>query len=102
MKKGSLILSVFLVGVSSCSTVTIKPEGQSKFVNKPTYLDSKPFYLWGLAGEHRIDVLKICNKKEPLQMQSQQTFSDGLLTLVTLGIYAPHTAKVWCPKEESK
>jgi hypothetical protein len=29
-------------------------------------------------------------------MQSQQTFVDGLLGLVTLGIYSPQTAKVWC------
>jgi hypothetical protein len=101
MKKSSLILSVLLVGITACSTVTIKPEGQNKLVNKPTYLDSKPFYLWGLSGEHRVDVLKVCNKNEPLQMQSQQTFSDGLLSLITLGIYAPHTMKIWCPKEES-
>jgi hypothetical protein len=101
MKKRSLILSVLLAGITACSTVTIKPEGQNKFVNTPTYLDSKPFYLWGLSGEHRVDVLKVCNKNEPLQMQSQQTFSDGLLALITLGIYAPHTVKIWCPKEES-
>lgn len=102
MKKSSLVLGVLLVGLSACSTVTIKPEGPNKLANEPTYEDSKPFYLWGLAGEHRVDVLNICNNNEPLQMQSQQTFSDGLLTLITLGIYAPHTAKVWCPKEESK
>ena len=99
MKITSLLLSVFLVGISACSTVTIKPEGQNKLVTKPTYLESKPFYLWGLAGEHRVNVLDICSQSEPLQMQSQQTFSDGLLTFITLGIYAPHTVKVWCPKE---
>lgn len=102
MKKRSLVLSVLLISISACSTVTIKPEGQSKLVNKPTYVDSKPFYLWGLAGEHHVDVLKVCNNNEPLQMQSQQTFSDGLLALLTLGIYSPHTAKVWCAKEAAK
>ncbi|WP_397472323.1 Bor family protein, partial [Rheinheimera sp.] len=46
--------------------------------------------------EHHVDVNTICNGAEPKQMQSQQTFTDGLLGLVTLGIYYPHTAKVWC------
>jgi len=32
-------------------------------------------------------------------MQSQQTFADGALGLVTLGIYAPHTVKVWCEQQ---
>jgi hypothetical protein len=52
----------------------------------------------GLIGEHHVDVLAICGGKEPAQMQSQQTFVDGLLTLVTLTIYAPVTTKVWCNK----
>lgn len=102
MKVNSIIISVLLIGISACSTVTIRPEGQSKLSNEPTYSDSKPFYFWGLSGEHHIDVLKVCNASEPLQMQSQQTFSDGFFTMITLGIYAPHTAKVWCPVEESK
>ena len=99
--KKSLILGTLLLGASACSTVTIVPQGESKLVSKPSYEESKPFYLLGLSGEHHVDVLEICNNKEPLQMQSQQTFSDGLWQLLTLGIYAPHTAKVWCPKEES-
>jgi hypothetical protein len=100
MKK-KLIVSILLLGLSACSTVTIAPQGERKLVNTPTYEESKPFYLWGLAGEHHVNVLEICNNKEPLQMQSQQTFFDGLLNFITLGIYSPHTAKVWCPEEKS-
>ncbi|MGY8876101.1 MAG: Bor/Iss family lipoprotein, partial [Pseudoalteromonas sp.] len=29
----------------------------------------------------------------------QQTFSDGALSLITLGIYSPHTIKVWCQEQ---
>lgn len=88
----TLLISV----LSACSTVTINPENTAKLAVEPTYQDSKPFYLWGLIGEHRVDTATICNGEEPKQMQSQQTFTDGLLGVVTLGIYLPHTAKVWC------
>ena len=87
------------IALCACSSVTIQPEAKAKITTKPTYQESKSFFIFGLVGEHHINVTEICKGKEPLQMQSQQTFSDGLLTVLTLGIYAPHTAKVWCPQE---
>ena len=97
----SLIIGGVLLSISACSTVTVVPTGEAKLTSKASYEESKPFFLWGLAGEHHINVLDVCNNQEPLQMQSQKTFSDGVFGLITLGIYTPHTAKVWCPKEES-
>lgn len=86
-----------LIGLlTACSTVTIHPQQSAKLASKPTYKDSKSFFLWGLVGEHRVDTAAICGGAEPKQMQSQQTFTDGLLGVVTLGIYVPHTVKVWC------
>lgn len=101
MNKNHLILGMLLVSLTGCSSVTISPGSKNKLVSEPSYEESKPFYFWGLAGEHRINVLKVCNNKEPLQMQSQQTFVDGALSFITLGIYSPHTAKVWCPEENN-
>ena len=98
MNNYRFVFGLLALSMSACSTVTINQEGQQKLVSKPTYEESKPFYLWGLVGDQHIDVTKICDGKEPVQMQSQQTFVDGLLGAITLGIYAPHTAKVWCTK----
>ncbi|HET7867248.1 MAG TPA: Bor family protein [Burkholderiaceae bacterium] len=98
---GSIWVSVLLLAVSACSTVTVNPDGRAKLVSEPSYQDSKSFFLWGLIGEHHVDVLRICNGKEPAQMQSQQTFLDGFLTGITLGIYAPHSTKVWCSRGQS-
>ena len=89
----ALALATVLAG---CSTVTIHPKDSPKFSSAPTYEDSRPFYVGGLVGEERVDVKEICQDSEITQMQSQQTFKDGVLTIVTLGIYAPHTVKVWC------
>ncbi|MGC2165014.1 MAG: Bor family protein [Gallionella sp.] len=88
-----ILLILLLVG---CSTVTIQPQQSGKLVTQPTYEESKNFFFWGLAGEFRFDVTKICSGKKVTQMQTQQTFVNGLLGLVTLGIYSPHTVKVWC------
>jgi hypothetical protein len=92
----SLTAVLLLSFLTACSTVTIHPQQSTKLSSEPTYKDSKPFFLWGLVGEHRVDTAAICDGAEPKQMQSQQTFTDGLLGVITLGIYLPHTAKVWC------
>jgi hypothetical protein len=91
------LLTIGLIGlIGGCSTVTISPKGTGKIVSKPTYEDSRPFYFFGLAGEQHVDVQEVCSGKSAIQMQSQQTFVDGLLGGITLGIYAPHSVKVWC------
>jgi hypothetical protein len=93
-KRAMLVILVLLSG--GCSTVTINPEESGKLSTPPSYQESKNFFFWGLAGEHRVDVTKICGEKKVVQMQSQETFVNGLLSAITLGIYSPHTVKVWC------
>ena len=88
------ILSVFII---SCQTVTINPKGGwQKYSSFPSYEVAQSFFFWGLAGEAYIDVSSICGEREVRQMQRQATFTNQLLTLITLGIYSPRTARVWC------
>lgn len=94
-----LIIGAVALSLSACSAVTIQPQQAAKITSKASYEDSRPFFLWGLVGEQRVDVKQICSNTPVIQMQSQQTFSDGALSLITLGIYAPHTIKVWCQDE---
>jgi hypothetical protein len=93
--KHALVLGLAITA-SACSTVTIQPKPENRIVSAPNYQESKPFYLFGTIGENRVNVTEVCGDKGPVQMQSQQTFLDGLATVFTLGIYAPHTVKVWC------
>jgi hypothetical protein len=88
-----IALVVFLTG---CSTVTIQPQATNKFTNNPTFESSEDFFFWGLVGEKRINVKEICKDKPVKQMQSQNTFKDGLFAFLTLGIYAPRSVKIWC------
>ena len=93
--KGLTMMAAVVV-MQGCSTVTINPEFSGKLSTEPTYEQRKSFFFAGLVGEQRVDVVEVCNGRPVEQMQSQQTFVDGLLTGLTLGIYAPHTVKVWC------
>ncbi|MBE0459027.1 Bor family protein [Pseudoalteromonas sp. KG3] len=95
------LTSLLFIVLGGCSAVTIQPQKIAKLTSEPTYQDSRPFFMWGLVGEQRIDVKKVCGDQTVVQMQSQQTFTDGALGLVTLGIYAPHTIKVWCQQQDS-
>jgi hypothetical protein len=85
-----------LVITTGCYSVTIRPDGGFKVATQPSFEQRQDFYLWGLVGESHIDTQKVCSSKTPTQMQSQVTVVDALLGLVTLGIYSPETAKVWC------
>ncbi len=96
----ALLTCSVLLMLSACSSVTIQPQQVTKLSSKPSYQDSRPFFMWGLVGEQRVDVKQVCGEQAVVQMQSQQTFTDGALGLVTLGIYAPHTIRVWCDEQQ--
>ncbi|HEY8279398.1 MAG TPA: Bor family protein [Bdellovibrionota bacterium] len=95
-----LTVILCILTFAACSTVTVVPAGKGKISSKPNYEDSKSFFLLGIIGEHDVNISEVCGKNGARQMQSQRTFLDGFLTVITLGIYAPKTAKVWCEKEE--
>lgn len=82
--------------MTGCSTVTISPTGHAKIKSEPSYEAKQSFFLAGLIGERHVDVQSICQQRPVVQMQTVDTFSDSLLGMVTLGIYTPRTARVWC------
>jgi len=90
-----------LISISACTSVTIRPNGGEKLHTEPSYVDSKPFYLFGLIGEHTVDVNEVCDGAEIEQMQTVISSNDYLLNIITLFIYSPRTAKVWCRYEEA-
>lgn len=97
MKKGIAAVALSLL-FTGCSTITIHPDNMSKLSNEPDYETSRDFFIGGLVGNHKVDVDTICGENGVRQMQTQATAKDGLLTAITLGIYSPHSIKVWCNK----
>lgn len=98
-RKISLLL-LLLTFISGCASVTIRPQGGYKDSSQADYIENVPFYFAGLVGNHKVDVNEACEGNEVTQMQTITTLSNWLLGLITLTIYSPRTAKVWC--EESQ
>lgn len=91
-----LVLVFLIVGLSACSSVTMRPSGGDKDRSKPSYEDSKAFYVAGIFGEHKVDVNDVCDGAAVSQMQTVMSSSDYVMSMLTLLIYTPRTAKVWC------
>ena len=94
-----LTIASLLIGLSGCAAVTITQSGESDFQYRPQYEESKYFFFWGLIGEHHINVKEICQEKPVKQMQTKYSGWDVLWGSLTLGLYLPRTAKVWCRQE---
>jgi uncharacterized lipoprotein YajG len=64
---------------------------------KPTVEKRQTFFLGGILQEKSIDAAKTCGGADKVaKVERQETFVDGLLGVVTLGIYTPLTARVYC------
>ena len=55
------------------------------------------FFINGLAQGKTVDAATACGGADKVaRVEVQQTFMNGLLSVVTFGIYTPRTAKVYC------
>jgi hypothetical protein len=54
------------------------------------------FFIFGLVGEANLDVRQFCPDGRVAEVQTQETFLNGLVGLLTIGIYAPRTVYVTC------
>lgn len=91
----AIVCSVALL--SGCATVTMRPEGTKRLAGTPTSTQSFDFFFWGLTPEEiTVDLKRACRGGQVAQFQSQSTLQDSLLSIVTFGIYAPRSVRIWC------
>lgn len=98
MKK--ILVSIFIFNIYACSSVNVRTDGKLEDSSSPSFQKRYTYWWWGLKGGHSINVREVCEGKRVIQMQAVTTFSDSLLTLITLGVYSPRTARVWCAEED--
>ncbi|BFM08689.1 Bor/Iss family lipoprotein [Halioxenophilus aromaticivorans] len=96
-----LIAFALAILMSACSSVTVRTDQLSKNREPPNFQKRYNYYWWGLKGGHAVNVRLECQGKPVEQMQSLYTTSDWLLGLVTVGIYLPRTARIWCMEENN-
>ena len=55
------------------------------------------FFVSGIGAKKTVDAAKfVAAQKMLLKPETQQTFVNGLLSFITLGIYTPLEARVYC------
>lgn len=97
MQRAAITATLFgFAMLVSCSQVTIRPEGGRKDTRPAPFEARQQFWLWGLVGEGHVDARAACGEKPVEQMQAVYSGMDVLLNIVTLGIYAPRSARIWC------
>ncbi len=81
--------------MSGCAAQTFEINGSSGV--EPTKQSSQTFFISGLGQEQVTDAAKVCGGVENIiKVESQHTFVNGLVGFLTLGIYTPRDAKVYC------
>jgi len=96
MRRIAMLGVVLVLLTAGCATVTVRPSGGEKAKTEASWQERQNLFVFGLVGESNVDGRAVCAGRDVAQIQTQQTFVDGLFGLFSGGIYAPHTAKIWC------
>src|SRR5208283_3413191 len=86
------ILCSLLVGLPACHTMRFEL-ANADHVN--VVYDRKSYLFWGLAPTVEIDVGKLC-PAGVAAIKEETTFTDGLLTFPTLGIWGHRSSWYYC------
>ena len=88
----SLIVTVLITG---CATQTFHINGSSG--DSPTDQKTQHFFISGLGQKKTTDAARSCGGVAKIvKVESHHSFLNGLLALLTYGIYTPREAKVYC------
>lgn len=94
MKKIILALTAATV-ISGCSTQTFNINGTTEV--PPQTEDSQVFFISGIGQEKSTNAAEICGGADRIiKVETQKTFVNGFLSFITLGIYTPRDARVYC------
>ena len=92
MKKMLLATALALL-ITGCAQQTFTVQNKPAAV-APKETITHHFFVSGI-GQKTVDAAKICGGAENVKTETQQTFVNGLLGFITLGI-SPLEARVYC------
>lgn len=91
-----LTFAFILLSLSGCMTTKVVFSDKWNPRSKPAYVDYFDSYWLGFSGQPEVALQKVCMDQRPHALIRQKTAEDAVLTVFTLGIYAPTTVKIWC------
>jgi hypothetical protein len=94
MKKFLILGTLFLL--SSCATQTFHLNMDQQG-SVPTKEVMQPFFVGGIGQEQEINAAQICGgAKNVVKVDTYISVIDGLLGGLSMGIFTPHQARVYC------
>lgn len=95
MKKLALLMAV--ATLTGCATQTYHISPNAPQSAEPTKESMQTFFVGGLGQEQSIDANAFCGGADNVaRVQTQQSFLNGVLGYVSMGIYTPRQVKVYC------
>lgn len=95
MKKALISALVGASLLTACATQTGVVRNTANAT--PTYSKSQSFFIAGIGQEKQIDAHAVCGGEQNVaKVETIQTPKDVGLAIITLGIYTPRTANVYC------
>jgi len=90
----TLVAAVLLAG---CANQRFNVAGAVNDTSAAKTEDSQTFFLSGIGQKQTVDAAQVCGGAGKVDgVAVEQAPLDVLLGLVTLGIYTPRTARVYC------
>ena len=64
-----------------------------------TYDEAQHYFIFRLGQQKNIDAVALCKGIDKVKrVETETTFVNGLLGAITMGIYFPQQARVYCSK----
>ena len=90
-----LLATALALLITGCTTDVYCSKQTAAVAPKETI--THHFFVSGIGQKKTVDGAKICGGAENVvENRTQQTFVNGLLGFITLGIYTPLEARVYC------
>jgi hypothetical protein len=87
-------LGALALNMTGCYRATfIRDSSATRGVEKDKWAD---FFIFGLVGERDYNVRDFCPDGRVAEVRTGGNFGTGLVSLLTLGIYAPRKVYVTC------
>ena len=90
-----LLATALALLITGCAQQTLTVQNKPAAV-APKETITHHFFVSGIGQKKTVDAAKICGGAENVVAVFQQTFVNGLLGFITLGIYTPLEVRVYC------
>lgn len=88
--------------LSGCATQTFSlTDARTAVESEPTLEKAQAFFVSGVGQQQELNAANICGgPSNVVKVETEETFLNGLLRVLSWGIYTPRDARVYCKKTD--